>query len=165
MGIQQLFILMFLALAIAFHRELRVTGAEPKVWRQLYAIYTVLGLITASPPSAHIIHHLTHFSQIRIIFRLAEYSNSYTGYAPNHEVFLYVFDALPMAMALFVLNAIHPGTVMPGKESNLPSRKERKRRARVAKLETAGDDAAHTLVQPKNGLEQDLSYGGYAPVV
>lgn len=70
-----------------------------------------------------------------------------------------------MAMALFVLNAIHPGTVMPGKESNLPSRKERKRRARVAKLETAGDDAAHTLVQPKNGLEQDLSYGGYAPVV
>lgn len=47
---------MFLALAIAFHRDLRVTGAEPKVWRQLYAIYTVLGLITASPPSAHFTH-------------------------------------------------------------------------------------------------------------
>lgn len=33
-----------------------------------------------------------------------------------------------MLTALVLLNIVHPGTVMPGKESDLPSRKERKLR-------------------------------------
>lgn len=33
-----------------------------------------------------------------------------------------------MLTALVLLNVVHPGNVMPGKESDLPSRKERKLR-------------------------------------
>jgi hypothetical protein len=31
-----------------------------------------------------------------------------------------------MLIALVILNVFHPGRIMPGKESNLPNRKERK---------------------------------------
>jgi hypothetical protein len=31
-----------------------------------------------------------------------------------------------MLCSLVILNVIHPGRIMPGKESDLPSRKERK---------------------------------------
>jgi len=75
----------------------------------LYAIYAVSTLIS-----------------IRIIFRLAEYSQSYTSGPSRQEVYQYVFDFTMMLFALVVFNVVHPGRVMPGKESDFPSRKERK---------------------------------------
>ncbi|KAI9734080.1 MAG: hypothetical protein M1818_007018 [Claussenomyces sp. TS43310] len=114
-GVQQAFILLFMILAIGFHREL---ARQPKSKRStrvmalLYVIYGVLLLIT-----------------IRIIFRLIEYSNGLTSTVPSHEAYMYIFDSTPMFIACALLNIVHPGAVMPGKESDLPSRKERKRRA------------------------------------
>lgn len=49
---------------------------------------------------------------------------------------MYCLDSLPMLAALVLLNLVHPGVVMPGKECDMPGRKERKRRARMEK-ETA----------------------------
>jgi len=42
-----------------------------------------------------------------------------------------------MLAALVLLNLFHPGRVMPGKESNLPTRKQRKRgiRSKADRLE------------------------------
>jgi hypothetical protein len=63
---------------------------------------------------------------MRIIFRLCEYAQGIQSKIPNHEAYQYCLDSLPMLAALIVLNVSHPGRVMPGKESSLPSRKERK---------------------------------------
>lgn len=64
--------------------------------------------------------------KIRIIFRLAEYSKGLNSTIPNHEVYQYVFDTLPMLVALVIFNFVHPGRIMPGKISDFPRRKERK---------------------------------------
>ena len=45
---------------------------------------------------------------------------------PNHEAYQYCLDTLPMLIALILLNIIHPGKVMAGKECDFPSRKKRK---------------------------------------
>jgi len=45
---------------------------------------------------------------------------------PNKEAYQYCLDSLPMLLAFLVLHVVHPGEVMPGKEYDIPSRKERK---------------------------------------
>lgn len=69
---------------------------------------------------------LTKTFQVRIIFRLVEYSKGLDSTIPNHEAYQYIFDTLPMLVALAIYNVFHPGRIMPGKESDFPSRKERK---------------------------------------
>ncbi len=63
---------------------------------------------------------------MRIIFRICEYSQGFHSSLPNHEAYQYCLDSLPMLVALVVLNVVHPGRLMPGSDSNLPSRKQRK---------------------------------------
>jgi hypothetical protein len=65
---------------------------------------------------------------MRIIFRLDEYAEGFKSTIPNHEAYLYCLDSLPMLIAITLLCITHPGALMPGKEGNLPSRKERKKR-------------------------------------
>ena len=111
-GFQLFFIICFIYVAYCFHRELNsnpATASDPAPHRLLFVVYTVLGLIT-----------------IRIIFRLIEYSNGYSAGIPIHEAYQYCLDSLPMFTALVLLNVWHPGRIMPGKESDLPSRKQRK---------------------------------------
>jgi hypothetical protein len=128
-GVQQFFILVFFFYAIKFHRiilqQIRqgiegVSNALPL----LYAIYAVLTLITVR----HLIPltSTATFVKMRIIFRLVEYSHGFKSNIPSHEAYQYGLDSVPMLFALVILNFIHPGRIMPGKESDLPSRKERK---------------------------------------
>ncbi|KAE9374872.1 hypothetical protein N431DRAFT_533814 [Stipitochalara longipes BDJ] len=113
-GFQEFFILVFSFFAIKFHRTILqqvrqgvegVSSALPL----LYAIYAVLLLIT-----------------MRIIFRLCEYAQGFKSSIPTHEAYQYCIDSLPMLGALVILNVLHPGRIMPGEDSNLPSRKKRK---------------------------------------
>ncbi|KAK5113636.1 hypothetical protein LTR62_003263 [Meristemomyces frigidus] len=111
-GFQQLCILVFLSLAGGFHAQLKRQPATPQrrtAFRLLYVVYGILLLIT-----------------IRIIFRIIEYSDGLKSSIPQHEAFQYVLDSTPMLIALVLLNVIHPGTLMKGKESDMPSRKQRK---------------------------------------
>ncbi|KAL7916612.1 RTA1 like domain-containing protein [Trichoderma velutinum] len=113
-ALQQFFILVFLVYAIKFHRTILgqvrqgVEGVS-SAFPLLYAIYIVLMLIT-----------------MRIIFRLCEYSQGFKSNIPDHEAYQYCLDSVPMLFALVILNVIHPGRIMPGKESDIPSRQERK---------------------------------------
>ncbi|QKX61007.1 uncharacterized protein TRUGW13939_08153 [Talaromyces rugulosus] len=113
-AVQQFFIVVFFFFAIKFHRiileQVRqgVHGVS-SVLPLLYAVYAVLLLITT-----------------RIIFRLIEYSHGFKSNIPDHEAYQYALDSVPMLFALVILNFIHPGRIMPGKESDLPSRKERR---------------------------------------
>ncbi|KFY11795.1 hypothetical protein V492_04258 [Pseudogymnoascus sp. VKM F-4246] len=122
-GFQQFFILLFLFFAIKFHQiilqqiQQGVKGASSAL-PLLYAIYAVLTLIT-----------------MRIIFRLCEYAQGFQSNIPTHEAYQYCLDSAPMLISLVILNLIHPGRIMPGEESNLPSRKDRKVRGIYNKSE------------------------------
>ncbi|KAE8389395.1 RTA1 like protein-domain-containing protein [Aspergillus alliaceus] len=48
---------------------------------------------------------------VRSIVRVVEYLDGYDGYLMKHEVFIYVFDALLMFIAMLVLSYIHPSQV------------------------------------------------------
>ncbi|KAL5333718.1 RTA1 like protein-domain-containing protein [Aspergillus crustosus] len=123
-GAQQLFVLMFVVCAISFHRKiLRQYRSDMKqTLLLLYVLYACLALIT-----------------IRIIFRLAEYSQGLKSSIPRHEAYQYCLDSVPMLVALVLLNVVHPGRIMPGKDSDMPSRKERKKTGVCSKLRS-GDE-------------------------
>lgn len=47
---------------------------------------------------------------------------------------MFILESLPMFIAIALFNIVHPGAVMPGKENNIPGRKERKNlKAQAAK--------------------------------
>lgn len=125
-GLQELFILIFLTLAISFHRRMQnyqkqdtFIGSDKQNWKPLLCtLYVVLGLIT-----------------VRIIFRLVQYSAGILSSIPTHEVFFYCFDAVPMTLALCLLNIIHPGRILIGPLSEFPkkTRQEKKEEKRLKK--------------------------------
>jgi hypothetical protein len=103
----------------------QILDGRPHNWAALlYVLFACLALIT-----------------IRIIFRMVEFA---TGLDPSknpipyHEVYFLVLDALPMLIAILLLNVIHPGRVLQGEGSEFPkgpSRKEKKEAKRVKKEE------------------------------
>ena len=141
-GFQLFFILVFSFLAFQARRQMiqdSPASDRPNALLLLNIICAVLVLITVSlytyppisPPSSSQTHisetnTLTMNIKVRIVFRLIEYSNGYSHGIPVHEAYQYCLDSLPMFTALVLLNVVHPGRIMPGKESNLPSRKFRK---------------------------------------
>ncbi|KAI9760598.1 MAG: hypothetical protein M4579_001567 [Chaenotheca gracillima] len=119
-GAQELFILTFTALVITFHRRMiavrqqgRETAGRTGWLRLTITLYLVLALITA-----------------RIVYRLIEYARGTTASnpLPFHEVYLYVLDAAPMLIAIFIFNVSHPGHKLVGPDSSFPhlSRKQKK---------------------------------------
>ena len=127
-GLQEFFILCFMALAIQFHRRMLVLERQGAIdsykpsWRPLlYALYASLICIT-----------------VRIIYRLVQYSAGVESTIPTHEVFFYVFEAVPMALAIWLMDIIHPGRTLRGPESEFPKKtraqkKEEKRLKKEAK--------------------------------
>lgn len=130
-GLQQFCILIFTAIATRFFVIMRrqeksgqLLDSRPHNWRLLlYILYASLALITA-----------------RIIFRLVEYSagdDPSTNPIPFHEAYLMCLDALPMFIALMLMNIVHPCSIIKGEGSEFPkgpTRKE-KREAKRAKKE------------------------------
>ncbi|KAI9665829.1 MAG: hypothetical protein M1821_003763 [Bathelium mastoideum] len=131
-GLQEFFILGFTFLAIQFHRQLNQQPTTPRrrnAFQLLYVTYAVLFFIT-----------------VRIIFRLIEYSTGLHSTIPNHEVYMYIFDSTPMLLALVLYLVFHPGRLMPGKESDFPSRRERKEISRLMKTGEFGKREEQGLV-------------------
>jgi len=73
--------------------------------------------------------------QIRIVFRLIEYSPAGNSSIPNHEAYFYCLDALPMAIVVYLVNLIHPGPILVGPEAEFPrkSRKQKKEEKQAKK--------------------------------
>lgn len=76
-------------------------------------------------------------AEIRIIFRLVEFGPGADIDNPilANENFAFGLDALPMVLALVLLNVVHPGIVLRGENSDFPrlSRKEKKHLKREKK--------------------------------
>ncbi|KAH7350467.1 RTA1 like protein-domain-containing protein [Pyrenochaeta sp. MPI-SDFR-AT-0127] len=148
LALQQFFILLFLALIVRFHLDAlnldgqgllcSQTGNGNKRWRYLtYTLYTVLVLIT-----------------MRIIFRVVEFSGGMdpkVNQLPYKEGFALGLDAFPMALAVVLFALVHPGLVLKGSESELPSRMEKKANKKAKR------EAKKILRQAKNaGLAEGM---------
>lgn len=70
--------------------------ALPRWRKMLYALYASSALIL-----------------VRNLFRVIEYAMGNAGYLMSHEVFLYVFDSVLMLALMLLLNAAHPGWLLP----------------------------------------------------
>ncbi|KAJ6611249.1 RTA1 like protein-domain-containing protein [Mycena sp. CBHHK59/15] len=129
-GLQQFFILGFIALVVRFHYKMkRIDG--PTEWkRPLYVMYASLGLIT-----------------IRIIFRLIEFSSGIFSPITMHEAPFYCLEALPMFVALLLWNIFHPGQVLVGPDSEFPKKVKNSKKAANAEKALELDDL-RLLVTP-----------------
>ena len=48
--------------------------------------------------------------------RVVEYIQGNDGYILSHEIFLYVFDATLMFIAIAIFNLVHPSEMIPGRK-------------------------------------------------
>lgn len=149
-GLQQFCILIFTGIATGFYiamRRLEQSGQildRPHNWRTLlFVLYASLALITT-----------------RIIFRLVEFAagdTPSTNPIPFHEAYVMALDALPMFIALILMNIVHPSRILTGEGSEFPkgpTRKEKKEAKRMkkeakkeAKMEKRLDKEARKMKQ------------------
>ncbi|KAM5357331.1 hypothetical protein ACJZ2D_016379 [Fusarium nematophilum] len=114
-GVQLGCVAIFIVVHTLFYRVLFLNARIGKLetrnrWTKslFWIVYLVLGLII-----------------VRIIFRLVEFGQgvSSSNVILRHEEFPLYLDALPMLIAVVVLNMVHPGMVLKGPESAFPSLK------------------------------------------
>ncbi|KAM0323338.1 hypothetical protein ACHAQA_008930 [Verticillium albo-atrum] len=92
----------FTATSITFHRRVATSPtplavANGVLWRRhLYVLYSTSVLIL-----------------VRSIFRVVEYLQGNAGYLISHEIFLYIFDAVLMAVAMAILAVWYVGDLQP----------------------------------------------------
>jgi hypothetical protein len=121
-----------------FERTNQILDVRPTNWTWLlYTLFASLALIT-----------------IRIIFRLVEFSNGMDADKnpiPYHEGYFYGLDGVPMIIACFLLNVVHPGRILQGEGSEFPrmSRKEKKAAKQAKK------DAKEAVKEGKRALKEE----------
>jgi hypothetical protein len=98
--LQLAFFAFFVVVAVIFHRRMSrsptARSQQPEIrWEHyLHTLYLVSTLIV-----------------VRSIFRVIEYIQGNTGYLLTHEVFLYIFDAVPMFFVMVWIHWRHPGEI------------------------------------------------------
>ena len=157
-GVQILFICIFMALAIKFqnlvkkedfyshvdaigtHAHEAVGQGHPvksarQAFHLLYMIYLVLLLII-----------------FRNVYRLIEFSAGVTSSITTHEWYTFVFDATPMLSCLLVFNFFHPGKILRGprcdfSEENKQRKEEKKLKKREKGFAKDQKKAAHLMAR------------------
>ncbi|UKZ77026.1 hypothetical protein TrVFT333_004742 [Trichoderma virens FT-333] len=164
-GLQELFILCFIGLMIAFHlrinklnkelpllpEEVNLNPANGEHRREtekprgaltlLIALYAVLAFIT-----------------MRIIFRLVEFLGGRdpdSNPIPYHEYYFYSLDAFPMLAALLILAVIHPGRFLTGPNSSLRDAKKEEKRVKKAEKKA---------MKEQKKMEKEARSGAYGQV-
>lgn len=98
--VQIIFFACFLVVASRFHHHLhrqpttKVRESVLPYKRHLISLYLTSFLIF-----------------IRSIVRVVEFLQGFDGYVVSHEVFLYVFDSVPMLAVTVILNWLHPSEI------------------------------------------------------
>ena len=109
--VQLAFFAIFLAISIVFWKRMRSSPARYTI--PIYGKHTWHSLLMLLLASAVIII-------CRCVFRIIEFAQGSTGYVASHEVFVYLFDALPMLGVQVMFHTVHAGDVFP---SNVTMRK------------------------------------------
>lgn len=98
--VQIVFFGCFVITAAMFHLRLcriptqKVIADKPPYLRHLMALYITSILIF-----------------IRSLVRVIEFIQGFDGYIISHEIFIYLFDAVPMLAVMLIMNWIHPSEI------------------------------------------------------
>jgi hypothetical protein len=152
-GLQLLFICVFIALASQFQRKIQARMDETGTTRP-----TVLSTFRRTPGMKsspedvadesykaperaihilYVIYTVLGLIIFRNIYRLIEFSQGVLSNITTHEWYAYVFDAVPMLFALIILACFHPGRALRGPRCDFSeentARKEEKKAKKQAK--------------------------------
>ena len=116
-GFQLFWILFFMGLVYRLYTKIRHQGHSPDRRRAVTLLYIELAVVV--------------LIAVRIVFRLIEYSHGLDDSISRKEVYPYIFDSTMMWIAIVLFNVFHSARLMPGKDSQWPSRKERKMMKRM----------------------------------
>ncbi|KAG7150865.1 Protein RTA1 like protein [Verticillium longisporum] len=98
--VQLIFFGIFLIVAVNFHvRVRRAPTARSRIgipWEKHLKILYAAGMLI----------------MVRSLFRAIEYLQGFDGYLLNHEVYLYIFDALLMFITMVLFNLVHPVEIL-----------------------------------------------------
>lgn len=101
--VQLIFFGFFLYVAVSF--LIRLRRSDPGIgfiggpWlRLLYVLFLVSALVI-----------------VRCVFRIIENIGGTDGYLYSHEVYMYIFDAIPMFFVQAIFHFCHPGNILAGK--------------------------------------------------
>ncbi|KAH8691166.1 putative RTA1 domain protein [Talaromyces proteolyticus] len=99
--IQLIFFGFFLYVSVTFQIRLRRTGLNliSGPWRRLLQILFLVSALIIG----------------RCVFRIIEYVEGTDGYLSSHEVYMYIFDAIPMFFVQAIFHFFHPGKILVGK--------------------------------------------------
>lgn len=150
-GLQLLFICVFIALASQFQRKIYAimnqTGVSPptllstfrKTSSMKYSTYQE-GFADESYKAPERAIHILYMIYIvlgliifRNIYRLIEFSQGVLSNITTHEWYAYVFDAVPMLFALIILSCFHPGRVLRGPRCDFSEENKAIKEAKKAK--------------------------------
>ncbi|EHK21678.1 uncharacterized protein TRIVIDRAFT_6014, partial [Trichoderma virens Gv29-8] len=118
-GVQLFFVLIFAVVVISFYRQVSCdirTGILKNRNRWIRPLILIIFLVL-----------ILIVVRERIVFRFVEFSGgvSSSNEVLRHEGYQLYLDGLPMLLALVSLNLVHPGIVLKGPGSSLPSSKIR----------------------------------------
>ncbi|KAK0612120.1 RTA1 like protein-domain-containing protein [Immersiella caudata] len=130
-GVQLFFVLVFAVVTVVLFRRLERkinngTLARSRSWvRPLVLVLIAVILLIV----------------VRVIFRLVEFGGGVSEANPilTNEAYVLGLDALPMLIALIILNVVHPGLVLKGPESSFPRGWKRRSRAKSEGTEPLSD--------------------------
>ncbi|PKS06253.1 hypothetical protein jhhlp_006999 [Lomentospora prolificans] len=142
LGIQILFFGFFIVVSFIFHLRIR-----RKPTRRSYALTTPWkGLL-------YVLYTSSILIMIRSVFRIIEYVMGSDGELLSKEVYLYIFDAVPMFVVCVIFNWFHPSRVI--------SKDDKEPIASVTSLEVLGDDP-EAAGRRKSMQWSTIPTGGYA---
>ncbi|KAL4929540.1 RTA1 domain-containing protein [Aspergillus undulatus] len=106
--VQLLFFGFFFAISVLFCRRVgrskRVQILHMPYGALLYVLFVVSALII-----------------IRSLYRIVEFCQGQNGYLMRHEVYLYMFDTIPMFVVQAIFHYYHPAKVLPRKKYFAPA--------------------------------------------
>lgn len=150
-GLQLIFIAVFVVIAVAFQRTLKAQDRQQTSWMALEASHTQYQPSGAgrffkdslysdrkfrdARPLLVTIWIALAFIISRNVYRLIEYAMGGVrgNVLTHHEWYLYAFDATPMLLAIFAFNVCHPGKVLQGARMDFSEETQARKADKAAK--------------------------------
>jgi signal transduction histidine kinase len=153
-GLQLLFICVFIALAVQFQRKMYTVLNQKDISKpSLLSLfrkstnmqYNIQGAseeastneVYKSPERAvrllYVVYAVLGLIIFRNIYRLIEFSQGVLSNITTHEWYWYVFDAVPMLFALIISSCFHPGRVLRGPRCDFSEENREIKAAKKAK--------------------------------
>jgi hypothetical protein len=101
---QLLFFSLFLAISLVFWK--RMQSSAKLYTTPTYGKHTWKSLMKLLFGAAVIII-------LRCVYRIVEFAQGNSGYLASHEIYMYIFDAVPMCIVQLMFHFVHAGNVFP----------------------------------------------------